>query len=116
MVNVPATAQTLSDDYVGLGKWIGLATDDPGSSPTPANEVTADGYQRQPTIWTADADEAGVNHGQPVTFTLPGGSYSYMLLCKGPGLNTDPMVDYCKIDATLNGDGQIVLIPQYTQT
>ncbi len=64
MVNVPATAQTLSNDYTQMGTWIGLATDDPGNSPTPANEVTADTYQRQPTTWMADPDEAGVNHGQ----------------------------------------------------
>jgi hypothetical protein len=117
MVNVPSTAQTLSDDYVKMGTWIGLATDDPGNSPTPANEVTADGYQRQQTTWMADAaDDAGVYQGVGVKFTLPAGSYSYMLLCKGPDTTMDPMMDYAKIDATLNTDGEIVVIPTYTQT
>ncbi len=39
-----------------------------------------------------------------------------MMLCAGPDPTQDPMVDYCKIDASLNTDGEIVVIPTYTQT
>jgi hypothetical protein len=112
MVNVSSTAQNLSNDYAGMGAWIGLATDDPGSTSTPANEVTADGYTRQKTTWTPG--DAGVNQGSPVTFTLPSGAYPFMILCKDDG----DMIDNCKIngDATLNSDGEIVVIPTYKQS
>jgi hypothetical protein len=111
MVNVPSTAQSLSDDYAGMGNWIGLATDDPGNTSTPANEVTADGYTRQQTTWLPD--DAGVNQGSPVTFTLPSGAYPFMILCKDNG----DMIDNCKVNnAVLNTDGEIVVIPTYTQT
>jgi hypothetical protein len=113
MVNVASTAQSLSNDYVAMGNWIGLATDDPGSMPAPANEVTADGYSRQQTTWIPDED--GVNQGSPVTFNLPSGAYPYLILCADA--NGQSMIDNCKIsNVVLNSDGQIVVIPQYTQT
>jgi hypothetical protein len=117
MVNVPSTAQTLSDDYVAMGTWIGLATDDPGNSPAPANEVpvVVDGYMRQQTTWMPDADEAGVYQGSQVTFDVPSGAYPFMILCGD--MNGNTMIDNCKINnVILNTDGKIVVIPTYTQT
>ncbi len=112
MVNVPDTAQSLSDDYAKMGAYIGLATDDPGNSPTPANEVDAPGYTRQPVNWMPGND-AGVNQGMPVTFTLPSGTYPYMILFNDNG----DMMDSCTLNnAVLNTDGEIVVIPTYTQT
>ena len=114
MVNVPATAQTLSDDYTNMGIWIGLATDDPGNSATPANEVTADGYQRIQTTWMP-GDDAGVYQGSPVKFDLPSGAYPFMILCSD--MSGETMFDNCKIsNAVLNTDGQIIVVPTYTQT
>jgi hypothetical protein len=73
--------------------------------------VTADGYTRQQTTWLPT--DAGVNQGSPVTFTLPSGAYPFMILCKDDG----DMIDNCKIsNVVLNTDGEIVVIPQYTQT
>jgi hypothetical protein len=113
MINVPATAQSLSDDYAAMGAWIGLATDDPGDSTAPSNEVTADGYSRQQTTWVPE--DEGVNQGSPVTFNLPSGAYPFMILCADA--IGDTMFDNCKIsNVVLNGNGQIVVIPQYTQT
>jgi hypothetical protein len=113
MINVPATAQSLSDDYAALGNWIGLATDDPGNSAAPANEVTADGYARIQTTWMSE--DQGVNQGSPVTFNLPSGAYPFMILCADA--NGDTMIDNCKMsNVVLNTDGQIEVIPQYTQT
>jgi hypothetical protein len=113
MINVSSTAQSLSNDYAGMGDWIGLATDDPGSMAAPANEVTADGYTRQQTTWTPG--EGGVNQGSPVTFNLPSGAYPYLILCADA--NGQSMIDNCKIDGVdLNSDGQIVVKPTYTQT
>jgi hypothetical protein len=114
MVNVPATAQSLSDDYTRMGNWIGLATDDPGNSAAPANEVTADGYARIQTNWLPDDVDAGVYQGVGVTFDLPSGAYPFMIVCSD--MSGDTMFDNCKIDATLNTGGKIVVIPQYTQT
>jgi hypothetical protein len=117
MVNLPSTAQALSNDYAGKGAWIGLATDDPGIMAAPANEVAVDGYSRQQTTWTAA--DGGVNQGSPVTFDLSNASYPYavpyMILCSD--MSGDTMIDYCKMnDVVLNQDGQIVVIPQYTQS
>jgi hypothetical protein len=113
MINVPATAQLLSNDYSALGNWIGLATDDPGGTNAPANEVAVDGYARQQTTWTPG--DAGVNQGSPVTFNLPDGTYPYLILCSDA--TGDNMFDNCKMNnVVLNQPGQIVVIPQYTQT
>jgi hypothetical protein len=115
MVNVPATAQSLSQDYTNMGNWIGLATDDPGNSAAPANEVTADSYQRQPTTWMPDDADAGVYHGVGVTFDLPSGAYPFMILCADK--QGDNMFDNCKVsNVVLNTDGQIIVVPTYTQT
>jgi hypothetical protein len=113
MINVSSTAQNLSNDYVGMGAWIGLATDDPGSTKNPANEAAGGGYARVKTTWTPGDD--GVNQGSPVTIDLPSGAYPYMILCADEDGQT--MIDNCKIsDLVLNSDGQIVVIPTYTQT
>jgi hypothetical protein len=117
MVNVASTAQSLSNDYAGLGLWVGLATDDPGNDSAPANEVTvgvgpSPGYGRQQADWNAGT--GGVNQSKPVTFNLPSGDYPYLIVCGDSAGQT--MIDYCKIDATLNGDGQIVVVATYTQT
>jgi hypothetical protein len=111
MVNVSSTAQSLSNDYAGMGAWIGLATDDPGSTTTAANEASGGNYSRVKTTWSPG--DAGVNQGSPVKISLPSGSYPYMILCKDNG----DMIDNCKISGViLNTDGQIVVIPTYTQT
>jgi hypothetical protein len=113
MVNVSSTAQSLSNDYVGMGAWIGLATDDPGNSTTPANEAAGGGYTRVKTTWTPG--DGGANQGSPVTINLPSGAYPYMILCADA--NGQNMIDNCKINGVvLNSDGQIVVTPTYTQT
>jgi hypothetical protein len=113
MVNVSSTAQSLSNDYADMGAWIGLATDDPGTTTTPANEASGGNYSRQKTTWTSG--DGGVNQGSPVTINLPSGAYPYLILCADASGQT--MIDNCKISgAVLNSDGQIVVIPTYTQT
>jgi hypothetical protein len=117
MINVPSTAQKLSDDYAALGNWIGLATDDPGNTSTPSNEVTvgagpSTGYARQQTTWTSSS--GGVNTGSAVTFNVPMGTYKFMIFCSDQSGNT--MIDNCPISASFNAEGEIVVIPQYTQT
>jgi hypothetical protein len=118
MVNVASTAQKLSDDYAKLGTWIGLASVD-GSNPTgPPLEVPpqAAGYQRVQTKWTSQG--GGVNVGIPVTLSAPAGEYTFVILQteSDPSQPGDALIDYTQIDAILNSDGQIVVVPTYTQS
>jgi hypothetical protein len=114
MVNVPDTAQKVSNDYAALGTYIGLATGNPGNTSTPANEASGGGYARQPTSWTAGT--GGVNTGSQVTFNAPTGTYTNMIFCSGSGGNN--MIDNCPItpSVTLSSPGQIQLTPVYTQS
>jgi hypothetical protein len=118
MVNVASTAQKLSNDYAGLGDWIGLATVDGGDQSASPVEVPtgASGYARAQTTWSPNG--GGVNLGTAVTISAPPGEYNFAILCtqSDPSQPGDTLIDYCKIDAILNTDGQIVVIPQYTQT
>lgn len=117
MVNVTETAQQLSNDYVALGNYIGLATGNPGSTSAPAHEASGGtpAYARVPTTWTPSSPPTGINQGSTVTINVPAGTYTYMILCSGPtGHN---MIDNCPIDPMpLNGDGQIALTPIYQQS
>lgn len=94
MTNVTTTAGTVVADYTGLGNWIGLATGNPGSTSTPANEATggSPAYARKSTTWTVSGATAT---GSAVTFNVPAGTYSYMLVCSGSSGNN--MVDWCPI-------------------
>ncbi|MFZ1161802.1 hypothetical protein [Mycobacterium sp.] len=119
MVNVASTAQTLSDDYAALGKWIGLATANQGNSSGLPLEVPAGagGYQRAPVTWNSSG--GGLSDGEPVTLNAPAGEYTFVILCSAQADANDPgdtVLDYCKIDTILNIDGQIVVTPKYTQT
>jgi hypothetical protein len=50
-----------------------------------------------------------------VTINLPSGAYPYMILCADA--NGQSMIDNCKIsNGVLNSDGEIVVVPTYTQT
>jgi len=118
MVNVASTAQTLSNDYTDLGNWIGLASVD-GSNPTgPPLEVPkgAAGYGRVQTTWSAQG--GGVNVGLSVTLSAPAGEYKFAILHSQSDSTQDGdrLIDYCQIDAILNSDGEIVVVPTYTQT
>jgi len=94
MTNVSATAGTIVTDYKSLGNWVGLATGNPGSTSTPANEATggSPAYARQSTTWTVSGATAT---GSSVTINVPAGTYSYMILCSGSSGNN--MVDWCPI-------------------
>ena len=117
MVNVTSTAQTLAEDYKNLGSYIGLATDDPGSTATPMNEASggSPAYARQQTTWTAGS--GGVYNGSAVTINVKGGglTYKYMILCSAAtGGN---MVDNCPIPPqVMITDGAIIVSPVYTQS
>lgn len=94
MTNVTATLNTMVTDYKSLGSYVGLCTGAPGSTFTPANEVSggSPAYARQFVTWTV---AGGVATGSTVTFNVPAGTYSYMILCSGSSGNN--MVDWAPI-------------------
>lgn len=94
MTNVTATQTTMVTDYKTLGNWIGLATGNPGSTASPANEATggSPAYARQATTWVVAGATAT---GSQVTINVPAGTYSYMIMCSGSSGNN--MVDWCPI-------------------
>lgn len=115
MVACTATLNTLAADYAGLGADIGLATGNPGSTTTPANEATggSPAYARVATTWSAGS--TGVQNGTAVTINVAAGTYTYMILCSS--LTGNNMVDNCAITSVvMSAQGQIVVTPTYTQT
>lgn len=115
MVNVPNTAQSLSDDYKELGPYIGLGyANEEDVPPGQPYEVSVAGYQRQNPNWRSVG--GGVLQGDPLTFNLPAGYYTYMTVYAGPTAGDDDLIDWCEIDSSLTLDGQIVVTPVFTQT
>lgn len=107
-IAVPATRQILADAYKSIGSWVGLATADPGTSSTPANEVTGGGYARVQTTWTSAT--GGVVNGSAVTISCPAATMVYAFLASGS--NTNSMFDRCAITSTtLSSPGTIIVTP-----
>lgn len=107
MTNVTSTAGTLISDYSNLGNWIGLSTGNPGSTAAPANEATggSPAYTRQATTWNVSGSTA---IGTAVTFNVPAGTYSYMILCSAASGNT--MVDWAPITPQVAGTQTTITI------
>ena len=114
-IAVATTRQALADTYKTLGTYIGLATGDPGTTATPANEATggSPAYARKQTTWTSST--GGVVNGSAVTIDVPAGTYTHILLASAvSGAN---MVDKADVtDVVMSAQGQIVVTPTYTQT
>jgi hypothetical protein len=115
MVNCTATLNSIASYYAGLGTYIGLATGNPGSTSTPANEATggSPSYARVATDWSSGS--TGVQNGTAVTINVAEGDYDYMILASGGSGNNQ--VDNCAITTVImSAQGQIVCNPVYTQT
>ena len=111
-INVPGTAEKLAGDYTQLGAFIGLTTDNPGTSAPPNHEPTGGGYARQKTTWSSPS--GGGNVGSQVTIPVPAGTYSYMIVMDAAtGGN---LIDFWMIPSTpiTSGGGKILVTPQYT--
>jgi len=112
-ISVDATRQQLADTYAGLGKFFGLATADPGTTSTPANEASGGPYARVATTWSSGSGGSETGSSCPI-YANPA-TYTYAILCSAASGNT--MIDNCSIDTTiLSGPGQIVLTPIYQQS
>ena len=114
-IAVATTRQALADTYKTLGSWIGVATGDPGTTATPANEATggSPAYARKQTTWTSGS--GGVVNGSAVTVDVATGTYTHILLASASsGAN---MIDKADVtDVVMSAQGQIVVTPTYTQT
>lgn len=112
-IAVGTTRQNLADRYGTLGTFFGLATGNPGTSATPANEAAGGSYARVATTWTSST--GGTINGSAVTINANAGTYTHAPLFSASSGNT--MIDWAAIVSTiLSAAGQIVLTPSYAQS
>lgn len=112
-IAVATTRQALADAYKALGAFVGLATADPGTSATPANEATGGSYARVATTWTSAT--GGVVNGSAVTINCAAATYTHSFIANGLSSNTQ--IDHCAITSTtLSAPGQIIVTPTITIT
>ena len=53
-IRIDTTRQALADKYGSLGKFLGLASADPGAAAAPANEASGGSYARVATTWVSE--------------------------------------------------------------
>ena len=110
-IAVATTRQTLADAYKVIGNYVGLATADPGTTSTPANETSGGSYARVATTWTSAS--GGVVNGSAVTINAPAGTFTFAFLATAATGNN--MFDKCSITSTtLSSAGQIIVTPSIT--
>jgi hypothetical protein len=109
-IAVATTRQALADAYKALGAYVGLATGDPGTSATPANELSggSPAYARVATTWTSAT--GGVVNGTAVTVHAPASTVTFAFIANGVTGNS--MVDKTAITSTtLVSSGDIIVTP-----
>lgn len=114
-IAVATTRQSMADHYATLGAYIGGATGDPGTTSSPASEVTggSPAYARKLTTWSPST--GGVENGSAVTVDVPAATITHIFLASAVSGNN--MVDKADItDVVMSAQGQIVITPTYTQT
>lgn len=109
MAAVATTRQALADAFKALGSYIGLATGDPGTTATPASELTGGSYARVQTTWTSQT--GGSVTGSAVTINAPGSvAITYAFIANGLSSNT--MIDKIAVTSTtLPSAGTVVVTP-----
>lgn len=114
-IAIAATRQALANAYYALGNYVGLATGNPGTSATPANELSGGSYARVATTWSAGS--GGVANGTAVTINSPAATITYALLASAATTGAANMIDNCSITSTtLSSAGQVIVTPTYTQS
>lgn len=119
MISVQSTAQALANYYVGLGRWIGLATANPGTTAALAHEASGGlpAYARVKTTWTPQPADGpyGLVSGSEVILSVGFGTYTYAVLCSassGPN-----MIDNCQVLTTqVLLEATLVVTPAYVQS
>jgi hypothetical protein len=114
MAYVAATRQAMADAWKVLGAYIGLATGDPGTTATPASELTGGSYARVTTTWTSST--GGVVNGSAVTINAPG-SVAITYAFQATGLSSNTQIDHIAVTSTtLPSAGTVVVTPTLTVT
>lgn len=116
-IAVTTSKQTMANSYAAAATWVGVATGNPGSTTTPANEATggSPAYARQQTTWTAGS--GGIQNGSAVTINAAAATYTFALLASAATTGAANMWDNVAVTSTtLGGQGTLVVTPSYTQT
>jgi hypothetical protein len=116
-IAIVGTRNSLVTTYIGLGTWIGLATGNPGTTTTPANEATggSPAYARKQTTWGSVS--ASASTGTAVTIDAAAGTYTFAILASAATTGAANQVDNCSITSTvLSAQGQVIVTPTYTQS
>lgn len=114
-VAVATSRQALADRYAQLGNWLGMATGNPGSGPSVANEATggAPAYARKQCTWTSGT--GGVVSAVGVAVDAAAGTYTHGILCSAAtGATLIDVSDWS--DVVLTQQGQIVCTASFTLT
>ncbi len=112
-IAVATTRQNLADRYGTLGAFFNVATGNPGTTSTPANEASGGSNARVAATWSSGT--GGAINGTACTINANAGTYTHAPLCSA---STGPtMIDWAAIVSTiLSAPGQIVLTPSYAQS
>ncbi|TWS24411.1 hypothetical protein FK268_12540 [Tsukamurella sputi] len=101
MVNVIATKQAQADSFKARGSYLGVATGNPGTTTTPANELSGAGpegtYSRSQAT-TASGTDGTVTYGNvQVHAPATGTAYNatHVILCSGASGNN--MIDWAPL-------------------
>ena len=117
-IAVATTRKALVSAYAGLGNNVGLASGDPGTSATPANELSGGSYARQPFTWGSPTDNGtqATAVGSQTTVNAPAGiAINYAFFAAGASSAT--MFDKFPITpTTLQQAGPLIVTPQYVQS
>jgi hypothetical protein len=111
-IQIAGTRTVCLNAYIGNATWIGLATGNPGTSTTPANELTggSPAYARAQTTWTAGA-------GTSVTINSPAATITYVILATAATVGTSNQADNVSVSSvTLSGQGTLVATPAFAIT
>jgi hypothetical protein len=98
-ISIPATKDTLANDYAALAPYGTLFTADPGTSGAATNEVSggSPAFARKSMAWSTSSGGAGSVSGSP-TFDIPAGTtITNMGVCASSTLTTADVKDKCAI-------------------
>jgi hypothetical protein len=121
MTALAVTRESVATFYTTLGTFLGVATGNPGTTTTPANEASGGTptYARVATTWGTATDNGTVASisGSAVTLNVPPATYDFAILASAATLGAANQVDNTSITSTvLSAQGQIVLTPTRTES
>lgn len=113
-VSVASTKEALASAFGELGSWVSLHTGDPGFTGASEASGGTPAYSRKPTNWL-HGDTDGVITGTAVVIDAPAGVYTHIGIWSTPTGGTF-VAGVAISDVTLSEQGQVILVPSFTQT